>query len=155
VLANSMQIDFGPSTDITLQWCTYYDAADQAGQSRRWGGIHPFEDDYHGRQVGSIVGKSAFALAEKYWTGGILKDSLQPAVTVLADGSAVLTWQPTRGMYHKVQTSTSLSSGWTDAATAVLYRDNGAIAGDPAATYTDPAPLPGRKFYRIVRSFAP
>lgn len=31
----------GPSETVTLQWATWYDAADQAGQSRRWGGIHP------------------------------------------------------------------------------------------------------------------
>jgi hypothetical protein len=69
----------------------------------------------------------------------------------------VLTWAPTRGMYHKVQTATTNlgPGGWTDATTAVLYRDNGAITGNPAGSYTDPAPLPGRKFYRVVRSYAP
>ena len=33
----------------TLQWATYFDASDQAGQSRRWGGIHVFADDYDGQ----------------------------------------------------------------------------------------------------------
>ena len=156
VAANTMQIDKGPSADVDLQWCTYYDAGDQAGQSRRWGGIHPYEDDYHGRQIGSVVGKSAFTLAEKYWTGAILTDSIQPALT-LQGGTAVLTWTPTRGMYHKVQTATTnlAPGGWTDAAPAVLYRVNGATAADAPASYTDFNPAPGRKFYRIVRSFAP
>lgn len=154
VRANTMQIDLGPGADVDLQWCTYYDAADQAGVSRRWGGIHPYEDDYHGRATGSIVGKSAFALAEKYWTGAILSETLQSALTYTAGGSAVLTWTPVRGMYHKVQTSTDLSA-WTDATAAVLFRVNAAITGDPAATYTDANPAPGKKFYRIVRSFAP
>ena len=59
-------------------------------------------------------------------------------------------------MYHKVQTTANLTAGpWTDATTAVLYRDNGAIAGNAAATYTDAAPAPGQKFYRVVRSYAP
>jgi hypothetical protein len=158
VLANSMQIDLGPSEDVDLQWCTYYDAADEAGQSRRWGGIHPYEDDYHGRRIGSIVGKSAFVLAEKYWTGAILaSEAVAPALAYQPGGSAVLTWTPTRGMYHKVQTSTSLTGpdGWSDATVAALYRDNDAIAGNPAATYTDFSPEPGRKFYRVVRSFPP
>jgi len=158
VVANSMQIDLGPSVNVDIQWSTYYDAADQAGQSRRWGGIHPYEDDYDGRRIGSIVGKSAYALAESYWTGAILmSEAAAPSVTYQAGGSAVLTWTPTRGMYHKVQTSTGDfgASGWTDAAPAVLYRDNGAIAGNPAASFTDSAPLPGKKFYRVVRSYSP
>ena len=31
----------GPTTDVHLRWATCYDAADQAGQSRLWGGIWP------------------------------------------------------------------------------------------------------------------
>ena len=37
---------------LTLQWATYYDAADQAGQSRVWGGIHILADDFAGRIMG-------------------------------------------------------------------------------------------------------
>ena len=156
IAANSMQIDLGPSTAVDLQWCSYYDAADQAGQSRRWGGIHPSEDDFQGRQIGSMAGKTAFALAEKYWTGAILKETLTPTLTAQG-GTMVLTWMPTRGMYHKVQTATDnlAPGGWTDATAAVLYRVNGATAGDAAASYTDVSPAPGKKFYRIVRSYAP
>lgn len=49
----------GPSVDVTLQWATYQDAADQAGQSRLWGGIHIWPDDSYGRQVGYQVGNLA------------------------------------------------------------------------------------------------
>ncbi len=59
----------GPSTEIRLQWASYYDAADQAGQSRIWGGIHISADDFAGRKMGSIVGKDAVALATKYFNG--------------------------------------------------------------------------------------
>ena len=154
IAANTMQMDLGPNVDVDLQWCTYYDAADQAGVSCRWGGIHPSEDDYHGRLTGSIAGKSAFSLAEKYWTGAIVSEEPQPAIAFQANGNAVVTWIPTRGAYHKVQTSTDLGS-WTDATAASLYRNNAALTGDPPASYTDANPAPGRKFYRIVRSFAP
>jgi hypothetical protein len=146
VQANSMQIDLGPSTDVDLQWCSYYDAADEAGQSRRWGGIHPYEDDYDGRQIGSMVGKAAYVLAEKYWTGAILNEIIQPAIT-FNGGSAVITWSATRGMYHKMQTSTGLD-GWQDAGVFVQ-------AFDTKGSWTDPDPLPGRKFYRVLRSTTP
>ncbi|MFK7757617.1 MAG: DUF6851 domain-containing protein [Flavobacteriales bacterium] len=58
----------GPSQDITLQWATYRDAADESGLSRIWGGIHPPADDIPGRFMGEQVGLDAFALAEEYFT---------------------------------------------------------------------------------------
>ena len=69
VKAASFRIDAGPSSDIALQWATYYDAADQAGQSRLYGGIHVQADDFTGRIVGSTCGKDAWALARRYFAG--------------------------------------------------------------------------------------
>ncbi|MFM7133948.1 MAG: GC-type dockerin domain-anchored protein, partial [Planctomycetota bacterium] len=54
----------GPSQTFDFQWATYYDAADNSGQSRILGGIHPYFDDYPGRVIGSQVGDKAFARAE-------------------------------------------------------------------------------------------
>lgn len=144
VAANSMQIDLGPSIEVDLQWCSYCDAADQAGQSRRWGGIHPYEDDYAGRQTGSVAGKSAYALAEKYWTGAILDEPINPGVALQLNGDVKVTWNALRGMYYKVRTSSDLAT-WSDVAPyAIAYDTNGA--------WTDVAPVPGKKYYRIVRS---
>ena len=69
VPAGSFKIAAGPSTDVTLQWATYYDAADQAGQSRLFGGIHVQADDFTGRIIGSTCGKDAWALAQRYYAG--------------------------------------------------------------------------------------
>jgi hypothetical protein len=57
----------GPSMDVHLQWATYYDAADQAGQSRLYGGIHLTPDDLTGRKLGSLVGLDAVARAESFF----------------------------------------------------------------------------------------
>jgi hypothetical protein len=38
--AGALEVEAGPSTDVVLQAATYYDAADQAGISRLYGGIH-------------------------------------------------------------------------------------------------------------------
>lgn len=54
----------GPSTDITLQWATYQDAADQCSLSRIWGGIHAPYDDIPGRKIGMEMGPQAFHFAE-------------------------------------------------------------------------------------------
>ncbi len=56
---NALIFEAGPTQDVTLQWASYYDAADQAGQSRLWGGIHIFADDEIGRINGSAVGITA------------------------------------------------------------------------------------------------
>lgn len=148
VAANSLQIDKGPSAPVDLQWCSYYDAADQAGKSRIYGGIHPPEDDYHGRIVGSQAGTSAYTLAEKYWTGTIAEEVTIPEIT-LAGTTIQLTWNALRGMYYKVQASNDLTAGsWTDASSST-------IAYDTRGTWTDSSPAPGRKFYRILRTAAP
>jgi ASPIC and UnbV/FG-GAP-like repeat/Domain of unknown function (DUF6851) len=64
-----LKFEHGPSKPLTLQWATYYDAADQAGISRIYGGIHIAADDFAGRRIGSRVGKEAWALAERYFAG--------------------------------------------------------------------------------------
>jgi hypothetical protein len=42
--------------DVRLQWARYADAADQAGQSRLYGGIHIWPDDRIGRINGATIG---------------------------------------------------------------------------------------------------
>jgi hypothetical protein len=69
IQAGSLDFERGPTTDIQLEWATYYDAADQAGQSRLWGGIHIESDDFNGRRVGSVCGQGAWALAQRYYNG--------------------------------------------------------------------------------------
>jgi hypothetical protein len=67
--AGSLKFEAGPTTAVPLQWATYYDAADQAGQSRLWGGIHIQADDFTGRRLGAACGKAAWALAQRYFAG--------------------------------------------------------------------------------------
>jgi hypothetical protein len=69
ITAGTFRIENGPSADVVLQWASYYDAADQAGQSRLFGGIHVQADDFTGRIVGSTCGKDAWALAQHYYAG--------------------------------------------------------------------------------------
>jgi hypothetical protein len=69
VNAGDLLHEEGPSADTTLQWASYYDAADQAGLSRLFMGIHISADDLEGRQIGSICGIDAWALAQRYFDG--------------------------------------------------------------------------------------
>jgi hypothetical protein len=61
--------EVGPGETVVLQWATYYDAADQAGQSRLWGGIHIAADDFEGRRLGALIGNAAFDRALPYFAG--------------------------------------------------------------------------------------
>ncbi len=61
--------ELGPTVDVTLQWASYYDASDEAGVSRVYGGIHPNVDDLNGRVMGAICGNGAWALAQTYFAG--------------------------------------------------------------------------------------
>jgi hypothetical protein len=61
----------GPSVDITLEWATYQDAADECSLSRIYGGIHPTADDIPGRIMGYQIGIQAFNKAVNYFNGTI------------------------------------------------------------------------------------
>ena len=67
--AGDLIFEEGPTTEIVLEWATYYDAADQAGQSRLWGGIHVQDDDFKGRRIGSECGIAAWTRAQSYFAG--------------------------------------------------------------------------------------
>jgi hypothetical protein len=61
----------GPAEPITLQWATYADAADAAGTSRLFMGIHISADDREGRRIGAVCGDDAWALAQRHFTGAV------------------------------------------------------------------------------------
>jgi hypothetical protein len=73
--AGSSKIEPGitPSSPVTLRWRTFTEAANQAGISRRYGGIHFKRADLVGRAVGRIVGCQAWIKAETLWNGHIYK----------------------------------------------------------------------------------
>ncbi len=64
-----LDFELGPSGNITLNWATYFDAADEAGISRLYGGIHVPPDDFAGRIMGATIGQDSFALAMQYYAG--------------------------------------------------------------------------------------
>jgi hypothetical protein len=62
-----LELEEGPSETVVLQWATYADAADEAGLSRRFGGIHPRYDDYPARAQGRRIGRAAWARAQTFY----------------------------------------------------------------------------------------
>ncbi|EDY83222.1 FG-GAP repeat domain protein [Verrucomicrobiia bacterium DG1235] len=66
-----LEFEAGPSEDLTLEWATYFDAADQAGLSRLYGGIHVRADDFIGRTLGARIGVEAFLKAHALRGGAV------------------------------------------------------------------------------------
>jgi hypothetical protein len=58
-----------PAKPITLSWTNFRYAAEQAGLSRQYGGIHFEHGDKDARAAGASVGKNAWAKAVTYFNG--------------------------------------------------------------------------------------
>jgi hypothetical protein len=63
-----------PKQEVTLSWATFTDAANQAGISRRYGGIHFELGDLVGRATGRLVADQAWRKALTYIRGGQERD---------------------------------------------------------------------------------
>jgi len=55
-----------PARTLTLSWNTFSDAANEAGISRRYGGIHFENGDRIGRSQGRAIGAQAWQKAQTY-----------------------------------------------------------------------------------------
>ena len=104
----------GPSQPVTLQWATYFDAADQVGLSRIWGGIHPPADDFSGRRVGATCGQGVWTLARKYFDGSVTNTPVVLAVRPLSPAQWELRCDTLRGFYYQLQSTADLRQAFTN-----------------------------------------
>jgi len=123
----------GPDRDVRLQWATYYDAADQAGQSRLWGGIHIASDDREGRKAGAIIGDEAWQFASQFFAGASQPHPPYEVDMNISPGGVVCSWPAVSGRTYRFQVSTNLVDyadvpGVYTAATWNIYLTNAAPA---------------------------
>jgi hypothetical protein len=122
--ANSyLTFERGPSQSITLQWGTYYDAADQAGLSRIWGGIHPPADDFAGRIAGSQAGQGAWHKARRYWDGTILNDPCELVEQHQSGAAWQVRAETLRAMRYRLESAPALEGPWTADTATVTATD--------------------------------
>jgi hypothetical protein len=71
--AGSSRVEPGavPARDMSLSWSTFSEAADQAGISRRYGGIHFEQGDLDARATGREAARIAWAKALTYFKGTV------------------------------------------------------------------------------------
>lgn len=67
-----------PHATLTLSWPTFTAAADQAGMSRRYCGIHFADGDLEGRATGRDVGKAVWLRALEFISGQTDHTTLRP-----------------------------------------------------------------------------
>jgi hypothetical protein len=69
--AGSSKIEAGitPKQTLVFSWATFSDAANDAGISRRYGGIHFRRADLVGRLLGRLVAAKAWTKAQDYFNG--------------------------------------------------------------------------------------
>lgn len=144
--AESLEFENGPSENVQLQWATFYDAADQAGISRLYGGIHVPVDDGPGRIVGSKCGIGAWGLASKYFDGSILTERPKIRITRLSDAVVRLDWTQFRGLFYRVQRGTGLDD-FQDA--SLPERATNDRRGTLLIV---PNPRPNQEFFRVLQS---
>lgn len=64
------ELGLTPYEKVTLEWDTFTEAADEAGISRIYGGIHFEDGDLEGRKLGREVGEAVWEEAQFYIQGG-------------------------------------------------------------------------------------
>jgi hypothetical protein len=71
IAAGSSRVEPGavPAAPVTLSWKSFTAAADQAGISREYGGIHFNDGDFEARKAGELVGLQAWSKAKTYFNG--------------------------------------------------------------------------------------
>jgi hypothetical protein len=67
--ASPLEPGLVPHEDVTLSWRTFSEAADEAGLSRRYGGIHFESGDLEGRALGRRIGALVWEKARAYFDG--------------------------------------------------------------------------------------
>ena len=82
--AGSSKIEPGttPAHSVTLLWETFTDAANEAGISRRYGGIHFRGADLAGRLLGRIVAFEAWQKAKTYFDGTVGVQEARPEARI-------------------------------------------------------------------------
>jgi hypothetical protein len=139
--------ELGPSQPVELRYATYYDAADGAGLSRIWGGIHPNADNLAGRRVGQQVGKKVWLLVKRYWDGSIADTPVTLALRKVTDNTHEIRFNTLRGFYYKLQSAED-SQPFVDEPGGITRAYDTSMARTNATTGPD-------KYYRAVRLLAP
>ena len=141
-----LEFEDGPSVDITLQWATYYDAADEAGKSRLYGGIHVPVDDGPGRIMGSTCGIQAWERARKYFDGSVANEPVNVTLQNTSAGNYTITWNSLPGFDYAIERSSNLPT-FSPLVTGLRRNES-------TSQFKMSGPQAEKLFYRVSKSVA-
>jgi hypothetical protein len=114
-----------PATDITLSWDTFSDAADQAGISREYGGIHFQDGDLQGRALGREVGAADWDESQLFVQAGL---AAPPSLTATTNNLLTITGSGIPAQLKFTLTQSS-SSSVNEVGVFVVDDDQGTVNG--------------------------
>ena len=133
-----------PAHDVTLYWATFTEAADEAGISRRYGGIHFVQGDMVSRDAGAKVGNYAWQKALNYIRDPKLSSGYNATECLFnwAEESYASLFAPV-GQFTKVSSNfTYRYYPDTQSYVAVSSTDNHVYYQGPDGNRLDEGPLP-------------
>lgn len=151
-----------PAEQVVLRWPTFKDAADEAGVSRLYGGIHVQDGDLHGRRIGERVGAAVVSRTNALFAGNRPiepglggawynpgRDGEGFTLGVLDDGRMTVTWYTYDAAGNQVWLAGAGDVDATGAVTVDLYVTSGPRFG---SAYT-PADLDRQLWGEAVLRF--
>jgi hypothetical protein len=136
----------GPSAPVVLQYASYFDAADQVGLSRIWGGIHPPADDIAGRLVGAESGRRSLALALRFFDGSVANSSSTLAIRRADDGKVEVRHDAVRSLYYRLESAEALTGPFSAGPSQLALEASLSTTNPPSAS---------ARFYRVSSSLVP
>ncbi|MBI3777400.1 MAG: vanadium-dependent haloperoxidase, partial [Gammaproteobacteria bacterium] len=138
----------GPTATVELRYATYFDAADGAGLSRIYGGIHPPIDNLGGRRVGAMTGKGVWEAAHKYFDGSISQSPVNMALKKVGSNKGELRFNTLRAMYYRLQSAPGVAGPFTDLPGGPIQALDSSIATTNS--------LDGfERYFRAIRTLTP
>jgi hypothetical protein len=122
--SSTIEPNLVPRDDTGFRFTSFTDAADQAGWSRRYGGIHFEDGDLKGRTLGHQIGKAVWAKALTFFNG----TAVVPTTTTTTTTTTSTTMAPTTTV---ASTTTTAPTTTTAAPTTT---DAPTTTGVPATT---------------------
>lgn len=114
VFSHSVTVNFSlvepglvPAQPVRLEWATFTEAANEAGMSRRYGGIHFAQGDLVGRALGRQVGTRAWTKAQGFFAGTAapVADLSSQMTTIIAQNNYDRLFRPYRLFLPAITTS--------------------------------------------------
>ena len=99
------ELGLTPYETVTLEWDTFTEAADEAGISRIYGGIHFEDGDLEGRKLGREVGQAVWEETQFFIQGGKELESCKSSLSISKDFLFIPT-----NLYHNLKSKGHISA---------------------------------------------